>query len=59
MAGVSLSARHLVKRYGGVTALADGSLDVRSGEVLALMGANGSGKSTLGKIVTGAVVPDS
>ena len=59
MAGVSLSARHLVKRYGGVTALADGSLDVQSGEVLALMGANGSGKSTLGKIVTGAVVPDS
>ena len=59
MAGISLSARHLVKRYGGVTALADGSLDVQSGEVLALMGANGSGKSTLGKIVTGAVVPDS
>jgi ribose transport system ATP-binding protein len=55
---VSLRAEHLVKRYGGVTALADGSLDVTSGEVLALMGANGSGKSTLGKIVTGAVVPD-
>jgi ribose transport system ATP-binding protein len=58
MAEVSLSAWGLVKRYGGVTALADGGLDVESGEVLALMGANGSGKSTLGKIVTGAVVPD-
>src|SRR3712207_2902994 len=56
--GVSLSAQRLVKRYGGVTALSDGSLYVESGEVLALMGANGSGKSTLGKIVTGAVVPD-
>jgi len=56
--GVSLRAEHLVKRYGGVTALADGGLAVASGEVLALMGANGSGKSTLGKIVTGAVVPD-
>lgn len=55
---VSLSARGLVKRYGGVTALADGGLAVGSGEVLALMGANGSGKSTLGKIATGAVVPD-
>jgi ribose transport system ATP-binding protein len=58
MAVVSLSAQHLVKRYGGVVALADGNLDVKSGEVLALMGANGSGKSTLGKIITGAVVPD-
>jgi ribose transport system ATP-binding protein len=58
MTGVSISAQHLVKRYGGVTALADGSLEANSGEVLALMGANGSGKSTLGKIVTGAVVPD-
>ena len=58
MAEVSLSAQHLVKRYGGVVALADGSLDVKSGEVVSLMGANGSGKSTLGKIITGAVVPD-
>jgi ribose transport system ATP-binding protein len=58
MAEVSLSAEHLVKRYGGVVALADGSLEVESEEVVALMGANGSGKSTLGKIITGAVVPD-
>lgn len=55
---VSLSAQQVAKRYGGVTALADGCLDVRSGEVVALMGANGSGKSTLSKIVTGVVAPD-
>jgi ribose transport system ATP-binding protein len=55
---VTLSAQHLVKRYGGVVALADGSLDVQAGDVLALMGANGSGKSTLSKIVTGVVAPD-
>lgn len=55
---VDLRATGLVKRYGGVTALADGALDVASGDVVALMGANGSGKSTLSKIITGVVAAD-
>ncbi|MBK9125847.1 MAG: sugar ABC transporter ATP-binding protein [Chloroflexi bacterium] len=55
---VSLSAKQVVKRYGGVVALADGNLDVKAGEVLALLGANGSGKSTLSKIITGVVAPN-
>jgi len=58
MIQVSLSARNVVKRYGGVVALSDGNLDVQSGEVVAFIGANGSGKSTLSKIVTGVVEPD-
>lgn len=54
----SLSARNIVKRYGGVVALSDGNLDVRTGEVVALIGANGSGKSTLSKVINGVVVLD-
>lgn len=54
---VSLSAQQIVKQFGGVIALADGNLDVQSGEVLALLGANGSGKSTLSKIITGVLEP--
>ncbi|HAD07077.1 MAG TPA: sugar ABC transporter ATP-binding protein [Anaerolineaceae bacterium] len=58
MSGVSLSARNIVKRYGGVVALSDGNLDVHSGEVVALIGANGSGKSTMSKVINGVVVLD-
>jgi ribose transport system ATP-binding protein len=55
---ISLSAQNVVKRYGGVVALSDGNLEVRSGEVVALLGANGSGKSTLSKIITGVAAPN-
>jgi ribose transport system ATP-binding protein len=55
---VSLSAQHIVKRYSGVTALADGNLNIEAGQVVALLGANGSGKSTLSKVITGVVAPN-
>ena len=54
----SLSARNIVKHYGGVVALSDGNLDVHAGEVVALIGANGSGKSTMSKVINGVVVLD-
>jgi ribose transport system ATP-binding protein len=54
----SLSARNIVKHYGGVIALSDGNLDVTTGEVVALIGANGSGKSTMSKVINGVVVLD-
>ena len=52
-----LQMRGITKRFPGVTALADVSLTLRPGEVLALMGENGAGKSTLMKILSG-VIPD-
>jgi ribose transport system ATP-binding protein len=55
---LSLSARNILKRYGGVVALSEGNLDVHSGEVVALIGSNGSGKSTLSKVINGVVVLD-
>lgn len=53
-----LSATHISKQFGHVTALNDVSLDVAPGEVLALMGDNGAGKSTLVKILSGVLAPD-
>jgi rhamnose transport system ATP-binding protein len=53
-----LSLVDISKSFGGVHALRNVSLDVRRGEVHALVGENGAGKSTLIKIVTGAHAPD-
>lgn len=53
---IRLEMRGIGKRFGGVTALADVSLDARSGEVHAICGENGAGKSTLMKILSGAIL---
>lgn len=57
--GVWLRSHGLTKAYGGVLALADASLEIRTGELRGLVGANGAGKSTLVKILTGMVTPTS
>jgi len=53
-----LSLRGISKHFGGVSALKDIDLDIRAGEVLALVGDNGAGKSTLIKIIAGAYKAD-
>lgn len=53
-----LEFRSVSKDFGGTKALTDVSLEVRQGEILALLGENGAGKSTLIKTLAGIYKPD-
>jgi D-xylose transport system ATP-binding protein len=54
-----LELRDITKTFGSVQALTDVDLEVRSGEVMALVGDNGAGKSTLVKTIAGTHTADS
>jgi ABC-type uncharacterized transport system ATPase subunit len=54
----AISLRGIVKRFGAVTACDGVDLDVRGGEIVALVGENGAGKSTLMHILHGEIAPD-
>lgn len=56
---VVISARHVSKRYGSTRALNDVSMELRSAEIVGLVGENGSGKSTLLRLLAGVEVPNS
>jgi branched-chain amino acid transport system ATP-binding protein len=53
----SLSIRNLSAGYGQVRVIEDLSMDVQSGETVALLGTNGNGKSTLMRCVMGLLAP--
>ena len=54
MNDVILEGTGLTKRYGGVVAVDDVTIELRAGEVLGLVGPNGAGKTTLVDLITGA-----
>ena len=54
-----MEVQHISKRFPGVVALDDVSLQFFPGEIHAVVGENGAGKSTLMKIISGAYIPDS
>lgn len=53
-----LEMRSVAKHFGGVQALVDVSFDLRSREILAIVGSNGAGKSTLVSLLAGINQPD-
>jgi branched-chain amino acid transport system permease protein len=56
---VIVECRNVAKHFGGVRALEDVSLDIRTGELIGLIGPNGSGKTTLVNLLSGTFRPTS
>jgi ABC-2 type transport system ATP-binding protein len=55
---IVLQAKNLTKRYAGITAVGDLSLEIYQGEVFGLLGPNGAGKTTSISMICGLLKPD-
>ena len=55
---MSIAIRNVSKDFGTFKALRDVSLDIESGELVALLGPSGRGKTTLLRIIAGLETPD-
>jgi sulfate transport system ATP-binding protein len=55
---MSISIKHLTKRFGALAAVDDVSFEVEAGSLVALLGPSGSGKSTLVRMIAGLETPD-
>ena len=54
-----LSVRDVTRRFGGIVAIHEVSLDVQPGQIVGLIGPNGAGKTTLFNVITRLYRPDS